>query len=833
MLKKLFKKLFISKNKRVLNEISGLVKKINKIEPVLRKLSDKQLFNKTKEFKERYLISKNLNDFLTEAFAVVREASRRVYGMRHFDVQILGGIILNKCCIAEMMTGEGKTLTSTLPAYLNALSGKGVHIVTVNDYLAKRDAENNKELFEFLGLTVGVNISGLSKDKKKDAYMSDITYGTNNEFGFDYLKDNMVYNLEDKVQRKLNYALLDEVDSILIDEARTPLIISSISDVDLKIYYIIDSFVPYFVKQNKEDTANFTGNGHFFVDEKTKQINLTERGFILIENLLTKNNILKNKDSLYSSNNMILIHYMISALRAHILFVKNVDYIVKDNKILIVDEHTGRIMPGRRWSDGLHQSIEAKEKVKINQENQILSSITFQNYFRLYKKLSGMTGTAYTELYEFKEIYNLDTFVIPTNKPMIRKDYPDLVYITEKEKIKAIIKDIKKCRKRRQPVLVGTISIEKSEIISKELYKIGIPHNVLNAKFHKMEADIISQAGRPGCVTIATNMAGRGTDIVLGGNLKATEKKNLNKKNFLLKKKNWEKRHKEVLSNGGLHVIGTERHESRRIDNQLKGRSGRQGDVGSSRFYLSMEDDLMRIFTSERVFNLIKKINFKSNLGVIEHPWITKAILNAQKNIENRNFDIRKQLIEYDDIINDQRKIIYKQRNYFLKIKDAGTILENIKKDVVKKIINKFLKKKNLKKFRKYIRKYFNINISILNKEDNNLKKILYLEIIEKMNFNKEKIENIFGFDFVKDLEKKIILYSIDKVWKQHLLLMDDLREGIHLRSYAQKDPKEEYRKESFFMFEEMLNILQYEIIININNLPNNFKSKLKFFKNY
>ncbi|CEN32107.1 Protein translocase subunit secA [Candidatus Westeberhardia cardiocondylae] len=833
MLIKLLNKIFGSYNERTLHKMKKIVKHINNIEVNLKNLSNEKLSKKTIEFRSKIdqgLVT--IRDILPEAFAVVREASKRIFGMRHFDVQLLGGIALNDNYITEMRTGEGKTLTATLPAYLNALTKKGVHIVTVNDYLAKRDAENNKKLFNFLNMTVGINLPGMSISEKKIAYSADITYGTNNEYGFDYLRDNMVFNIKDRVQRKLHYALIDEVDSILIDEARTPLIISGQIETDSNLYHKIDKLIiPYLNKQNQEDSYYFQGTGHFSIDEKTKQINLTERGMILIEKLLVKNKILKEKAELYLQNNLILIYYIISAIRAHVLFFRNIDYIIKNNKIIIIDEHTGRPLPNRRWSDGLHQAIEAKENVTIQEESQTLASITFQNYFRLYEKLSGMTGTARTESFEFNSIYKLNTIVIPTNRLMIRKDFSDLIYITEKEKIHAIIQDIKKCNKRGQPILVGTISIEKSEFLSKKLKKENIPHKILNAKFYEMEANIIAQAGKPGAVTIATNMAGRGTDIILGGNWKEeiNSLKIFDKKKISTIKKQWKKRHNLVLSVGGLHIIGTERHESRRIDNQLRGRSGRQGDIGSSRFYLSMEDTLMRIFSSNRIFNIIKKLGIKQN-EAIEHPWINKAIANAQKKVENRNFEIRKQLLEYDDVINDQRQIVYIKRNQLLSLNNIQNIIKNFRKITIKNILKKYFisnfseKNQNIK-IEKCLKNDFNLKISISlylrnqNIKNKNNKKQLYKYIVKKLLKKYKNTETILGTTSIRDLEKNITLQTIDNLWQEHLTLMEHLRNSVHLRSYAQKDPKQEYKRESFIMFSNMLDSLQYEVISTLSKI--------------
>lgn len=823
MFTKLLTKIFGSQNDRELRKLNKFISIINQLEPKFEKLSNVQLQEKTYEFKTRLNFGEKLNDLIPEAFATVREASKRVLNMRHFDVQLLGGIVLNRRCIAEMRTGEGKTLTSTLPAYLNGLTGKGVHIVTVNDYLATRDAENNRMLFEFLGMKVGVNLPGMSNSLKKKAYSADITYATNNEYGFDYLRDNMVFNSKDRVQRKLHYALIDEVDSILIDEARTPLIISGSVENSSRLYKEIDKLIPILQKQEKEDSEIFCGTGHYSIDEKSRQVNLTERGLELIEKLLVKLNLMKNGESLYSHSNIILMHHIMVALRAHVLFNKDVDYIVKNNQIIIVDEHTGRTMEGRYWSDGLHQAIEAKEGLKVQSENQTLASITFQNYFRLYEKLAGMTGSADTEAFEFKSIYKLDTIVIPTNRPMIRKDLSDLVYMTEKDKISAIINDIRRCIKKGQPVLVGTISIEKSELISKQLKKEKIKHNVLNAKFHAMEADIIAEAGQAQSVTIATNMAGRGTDIVLGGSWQAeiNKIKNPTKNQIAKIKNNWQKRHDLVVRSGGLHIIGTERHESRRIDNQLRGRSGRQGDPGSSRFYLSMEDSLIRIFASNRVSNMMRKFGMKPG-DSIEHPWITKAIANAQRKVESRNFDIRKQLLEYDDVANDQRKAIYLQRNNLLDGSDILKTVENIRKDVLKEIIQSCInfeytfKKKEIKILEKKLNQYFNLKIKInkfLIKNMKIKKNDLYSFILSQIIKIYNKQEKIVGTKIMRRIEKNIMLQTLDTLWKEHLAAMDYLRQGIHLRGYAQKDPKQEYKRESFEMFANMLKTLKYEVI--------------------
>ncbi|QIQ41798.1 MAG: preprotein translocase subunit SecA [Buchnera aphidicola (Microlophium carnosum)] len=836
MLIKFLTKIFSNRNNRILKKFKKIVLSINKLEKHFENLSDKKLKEQTKLFRFRLSSGATLDDILPEAYATVREASKRVFSMRHFDVQILGGIVLNKQCIAEMRTGEGKTLTSTLPAYLNALSGKGVHIVTMNDYLARRDAEKNTLLFEFLGLTVGLNSSEISFFSKKKAYLSDITYGTNHEYGFDYLRDNMVFTSEERVQRELHYALIDEVDSILIDEARTPLIISGPSEESSELYKEINTIVPFLVPQIQEDSDIFHGTGHFSIDEKSKQVYLTERGLIKIEKILFDKKLMNRGESLYSSNNIILMHHVLSALRAHKLFIRDIDYLVKDNSVIIVDEHTGRTMPGRRWSDGLHQAIEAKENVPIKNENQTLASITFQNYFRLYKKIAGMTGTAETESFEFSSIYNLDTIVIPTNREMIRKDLPDLVYITKKEKINAIIQDIQECIKLNKPVLVGTVSIEKSEIISKKLLKLNINHNVLNAKFHAKEAEIIAQAGKPKSITIATNMAGRGTDIVLGGNLEVelNHHVNITEHEADKIKKQWKQEHDLVVSSGGLHIIGTERHESRRIDNQLRGRSGRQGDSGSSRFYLSMEDSLMRIFASDKIVYMMRKLGLSSN-EAIEHPWVTKAIENAQKKVESRNFDIRKQLLEYDDVINEQRSAIYSQRNKLIDVKDIKIIIYDILNDVLKKNIILYIPKNtirdkwNIADLEQKLKIDFHLNIPILDwltVEPNLTDKTIIKKIIDFANINYENKEKLIGTENMRMIEKIIMLQTLDSLWKEHLSAIDYLRQGIHLRSYAQKDPKQEYKRESFNMFSSMLELLKYEVVSFLSKINLSYAKK-------
>ncbi|MBH2963409.1 preprotein translocase subunit SecA [Serratia ureilytica] len=823
MLVKLLTKVFGSRNDRTLRRMRKVVEQINRMEPDMEKLSDDELKAKTNEFRARLEKGESLESLIPEAFAVVREASKRVFGMRHFDVQLLGGMVLNDRCIAEMRTGEGKTLTATLPAYLNALSGRGVHVVTVNDYLAQRDAENNRPLFEFLGLSIGINLPGMPAPAKREAYAADITYGTNNEYGFDYLRDNMAFSPEERVQRKLHYALVDEVDSILIDEARTPLIISGPAEDSSEMYIKVNKLIPKLIRQEKEDSDTFKGEGHFSVDEKARQVHLTERGLILIEEMLVEAGIMDEGESLYSPTNIMLMHHVTAALRAHVLFTRDVDYIVKDGEVIIVDEHTGRTMQGRRWSDGLHQAVEAKEGVEIQNENQTLASITFQNYFRLYEKRAGMTGTADTEAFEFSSIYKLDTIVVPTNRPMIRKDMPDLVYMTEKEKIGAIIEDIRERTAKGQPVLVGTISIEKSEVVSRELTKAGIDHKVLNAKFHAMEADIVAQAGQSGAVTIATNMAGRGTDIVLGGSWQAEVAllEEPTEEQIEAIKAAWKERHDAVLAAGGLHIIGTERHESRRIDNQLRGRSGRQGDAGSSRFYLSMEDALMRIFASDRVSGMMRKLGMKEG-EAIEHPWVTKAIANAQRKVESRNFDIRKQLLEYDDVANDQRRAIYSQRNELLDVSDVSETIASIREDVFKSTIDNYITPQSLEEewdiqgLEERLKNDFDLEMPIaqwLDKEPELHEETLRERILENAKEQYLRKEEVVGSEMMRNFEKGVMLQTLDSLWKEHLAAMDYLRQGIHLRGYAQKDPKQEYKRESFNMFATMLESLKYEVI--------------------
>ncbi|HAU4929405.1 preprotein translocase subunit SecA [Aeromonas hydrophila] len=823
MISTLLTKIIGSRNDRTLKALRKIVKQINAMEPQFEALSDAQLQAKTAEYRQRLEQGETLEQLLPEAFATVREASRRVFGMRHFDVQLIGGMVLNSNRIAEMKTGEGKTLTATLPAYLNALSGRGVHVVTVNDYLAKRDAEANRPLFAFLGMTVDCNVPGMDASQKRDAYAADITYGTNNEFGFDYLRDNMAFSPEQRVQRPLNYALVDEVDSVLIDEARTPLIISGPAEDSSELYIRVNKLIPLLVKQDKEDSEEYTGDGHYTVDEKNRQALLTENGQIFVEELLKREGLLAEDDSLFSATNISLLHHVNAGLRAHTLFERNVDYIVQKDEIVIVDEHTGRTMPGRRWSDGLHQAVEAKEGVKIQNENQTLASITFQNYFRLYDKLAGMTGTADTEAFEFQQIYGLDTVVIPTNKPMVRKDMGDLVYLTANEKYAAIIEDIRGCVERGQPVLVGTVSIENSELLSGILTKENIPHKVLNAKFHAMEAEIVAQAGQTGAVTIATNMAGRGTDIVLGGNWQAeiAQLENPTETQIAELKAAWQVRHDAVLAAGGLHIIGTERHESRRIDNQLRGRSGRQGDPGSSRFYLSMEDTLMRIFASDRVTGMMKKLGMEEG-EAIEHPWVTKAIENAQRKVEGRNFDIRKSLLEFDDVANDQRKVVYEQRNELLDTSDISETIHVIRDDVYGAIIDEYIPPQSLEEMwdvpglEARLKSDFALDLPLqqwLAEDDKLYEEKLRERILDEATKLYAHKEELVGKEVLRNFEKAVMLQTLDGLWKEHLAAMDHLRQGIHLRGYAQKNPKQEYKRESFDLFTQMLETLKRDVV--------------------
>lgn len=826
----LLKKIFGSRNDRLLKKYKEVVKKINNLEADLEKLSDEQLRNKTEEFKKRHQQqNESLDSILPEAFAVVREASKRVLGLRHFDVQLIGGMVLHNGKIAEMRTGEGKTLVSTLPAYLNAISGKGVHIITVNDYLAQRDAEWMGQIHKFLGLSVGVNLAQMGSETKKAAYACDITYGTNNEFGFDYLRDNMVYENHDKVQRGLNFAIVDEVDSILIDEARTPLIISGQADDKTDLYIKMKDIVPKLTRATDE---KFENGGDFWVDEKGHQVHLSDAGYEHAEQLLVQAGLIKTGSSLYDSGNIVLMHHLNVALRALTLFHKDQHYVVQNGEIVIVDEFTGRLMSGRRWSDGLHQAIEAKEGVEIQAENQTLASITFQNYFRMYARLSGMTGTADTEAYEFQQIYGLETVVIPPNLPMQRKDYNDLVFKTAQEKYLAIIEDIKQCQQKNQPVLVGTTSIENSELLSNLLDKEKLPHHVLNAKQHAHEAEIVADAGKPGMITIATNMAGRGTDIVLGGNInkdinKIQQDETLSDQQKAEKiqqiKDQWQQVHQQVLDAGGLHIIGSERHESRRIDNQLRGRSGRQGDVGSSRFYLSLDDPLLRIFAGERLRSIMERLKMPEG-EAIEHPLVTRSLESAQRKVEARNFDIRKQLLEYDDVANDQRKVIYQQRNEILDSDDISDTITAMRESVITNIFRRYVPEESVEEqweinslesalksellFEVPVNSWLQTPEGKAFSDEDILKKIIDLA---DQAYN-EKVKLMGDDKIFRQFERNVMLQSLDTHWREHLAALDHLRQGIHLRGYAQKNPKQEYKREAFELFEMLLENVRNEV---------------------
>ncbi|KTC96628.1 preprotein translocase subunit SecA [Legionella erythra] len=819
MLNTLIKKMFGSRNERTLRRMEKTVLSINALEPAMQALSNEQLAAKTAEFKQRFSQGESLDQLLPEAFAVVREVSVRTMGLRHFDVQLIGGMVLHEGNIAEMRTGEGKTLVGTLPAYLNAISGRGVHIVTVNDYLAKRDSQWMGPIYEFLGLTVGVIAPDMTHAAKQQAYRADIVFGTNNEFGFDYLRDNMAFSLSDKVQRELNFAVVDEVDSILIDEARTPLIISGAAEGSSELYMKVNKLIPQLRKQEEEGDG-----GDYTVDEKQKQAHLTEAGHQHIEDLLMKEGLLDEGESLYHASNIILMHHVNAALKAHAMFHRDVDYIVKDGQVVIVDEHTGRTMSGRRWSEGLHQAIEAKELVPIQHENQTLASITFQNYFRLYDKLAGMTGTADTEAYEFQQIYNLEVVVIPTNKPMRRQDQADLIYLGLEDKYQAIIEDVKECMARKQPVLVGTASIEASELLSQLMKKAGIKHQVLNAKFHEKEAQIIAEAGRPGAVTIATNMAGRGTDIVLGGSLSAElamlpEGASEIERQAI--KNDWQTRHDEVIKAGGLRIIGSERHESRRIDNQLRGRAGRQGDPGSSRFYLSLDDNLMRIFASERVINMMRRLGMKPG-EPIEHNLVTKAIENAQRKLEGHHFDVRKQLLDYDNVANNQRRVIYTQRAAIMGMTDPRDVVDAMREEVITTLVDNFIPPQsledqwNLDGLSKTLFEDFQVKADIADwvEKDHALQPEQIKERVFNLCYERyQQKEQQAGREVLAQFEKSVILQTMDNHWREHLAAMDHLRQGIHLRGYAQKDPKQEYKREAFALFTMMLDTLKYEII--------------------
>jgi preprotein translocase subunit SecA len=816
-------KVFGSRNDRLLKRMNKAVAQISAKEPEYAALSDEQLKAKTEEFKQRMADGATVEDLLPDAFAVVREAGKRVLNMRHFDVQLIGGMVLNDGKIAEMRTGEGKTLVATLAVYLNALTGRGVHVVTVNDYLASRDAAWMGKLYNFLGMSVGVILSGQGGEDKRNAYHADITYGTNNEFGFDYLRDNMAFSVDEKVQRDLHFAIVDEVDSILIDEARTPLIISGPADDSSDLYGSINKIIPYLDRQEAEELVEGMEPGDYYIDEKAKQAYFTEQGHQKIEELMVKEGLLAEGESLYDAGNIRLMHHLNAAIRAHALFQKDVDYIVSNGEVVIVDEFTGRTMPGRRWSDGLHQAVEAKEGVPIQQENQTLASITFQNYFRLYDKLAGMTGTADTEAFEFQQIYGLEVVVIPTNEPVKRADNSDLVYLTFEEKFDAIKEDIKDCQSRGQPVLVGTASIETSEYLSSLLNKENIKHEVLNAKQHQREAEIVAQAGRPGVVTIATNMAGRGTDIVLGGNLESELAKlpEGDEVAHARTREEWQQRHQHVIDNGGLHVIGTERHESRRIDNQLRGRSGRQGDPGSSRFYLSLQDNLMRIFASDRVAGLMQKLGMEKG-EAIEHPWVTKAIENAQRKVEGHNFDIRKQLLEYDDVANDQRKVVYQQRSELMATEDVSETINAIRHEVVNELIDLYIPPQSIDEqwdipgLEKALDAEFGMRMPVTQwlEQDHSLHEETLREKIENELIEAyQQKEALAGTEVMRHFEKAVMLKVLDDQWKDHLATMDHLRQGIHLRGYAQKNPKQEYKREAFEMFSNMLNRIRAEVV--------------------
>jgi preprotein translocase subunit SecA len=824
MISKALKSIFGSRNDRLLKQYRATVKQINSLEAVIAKLSDEELREKTEVFRQRFAKGESLDSILPEAFAVVREASSRVLGMRHYDVQLIGGMVLHSGKIAEMRTGEGKTLMATLPVYLNAITGLGVHVVTVNDYLASRDAAWMGKLYRFMGLTVGVIVTQMPSDEKQEAYAADITYGTNNEFGFDYLRDNMASQMGERFQRKLNYAIVDEVDSILIDEARTPLIISGQAEGDVNIYVKINELVKGLVRQKEEDSP-----GDYSVDEKNHQILLSESGHEHAENILTEAGLLPPLGSLYDAANINLIHHLYAALRAHALYHLDQNYVVQNGEVVIVDEHTGRLMSGRRWSEGLHQAVEAKEGVEIKKENQTLASITFQNYFRMYNKLGGMTGTADTEAYEFQQIYNLETVIIPPNRPTIRNDLMDKVYLTAAEKYRAVIVDIKDCYERGQPVLVGTTSIENSELLSALLDKEKMPHQVLNAKQHAREAEIIAQAGQPKMVTIATNMAGRGTDIVLGGSIdKLIEQVRADEsldglaqdQRIAQIQADWKVVHQQVLASGGLHIIGTERHESRRVDNQLRGRAGRQGDAGSSRFYLSLEDPLLRIFASDRVAAIMNK--FKLPEGeAIEHVWVTRAIENAQRKVEARNFDMRKQILEYDDVANDQRKVIYQQRTELLESDDISETIGAMRNSVLDDAISVYIVPHSMEEqwdvpgLEKVLATDFRLDLPLVQwlDEDKHLNEAgLRARVNEHaQQLYQAKVDEV-GAESMHQYERAIMLQSLDLHWREHLSALDHLRQGIHLRGYAQKNPKQEYKREAFELFSTMLDIIKREV---------------------
>ncbi|EHJ91364.1 preprotein translocase subunit SecA [Vreelandella boliviensis] len=822
MLNNLLRKVVGSKNDRDVKRMHKNVPQINALEVELEAIGDAELQGKTAELRQRLEAGESLDALLAPAFAIVREASKRVMGMRHFDVQMVGGMTLHRGRIAEMKTGEGKTLVATLAVYLNALPGKGVHVVTVNDYLARRDAEWMRPLYEFLGLSIGVIFSGQTGEEKRHAYHCDITYGTNNEFGFDYLRDNMAFSLEDKVQRGLHYAIVDEVDSILIDEARTPLIISGAVDENTDLYKVVNQLAQQLEKGEEVEDDDATVVGDFLVDEKQKQVELTEQGHNKVEELMRAEGLLGDEESLYAAQNLNLLQHMHSALRARHLYNRDVDYIVSEGQVVIVDEHTGRSMPGRRWSEGLHQAVEAKEGVTVQRESQTLASTTFQNYFRLYEKLAGMTGTADTEAFEFRQIYGLDVVVIPTNRPLARKDLNDLVYLSAEEKYEAIIKDVKTETEAGRPVLVGTASIETSEYLAKLMREAGLTFNVLNAKQHQSEAEIIAQAGRPGAITIATNMAGRGTDIVLGGNWEAEVAKlqNPSQEQVHALKAEWQARHDGVLAAGGLHVVGSERHESRRIDNQLRGRAGRQGDPGSTRFFLSLEDSLMRLFGSDRVKRLMQALGLEHG-EAIEHKMVSNAVERAQKKVEGRNFDIRKQLLEYDDVANDQRRVIYDQRNEILAADDVADAVIGIREEVMETAISDYVPPQSLPEqwdlpgLEAYLKTEFNLDAPVVKwaAEDERFSEEQLRERLQTMHREAyaAKIEAA-GEKLIRRFEKQVMLQVLDTRWKEHLQSMDHLRRGIHLRGYAQKNPKQEYKRESFELFQHLLEHIKADV---------------------
>ncbi|RNL61650.1 preprotein translocase subunit SecA [Zhongshania marina] len=828
MITAVVKKVFGSKNDRELKRMRKIVAKINALEEGLTALDDAALAAKTTEFKQRLDGGETLDQIMPEAFAVCREASRRVMGMRHFDVQLIGGISLHEGTIAEMRTGEGKTLVGTLAVYLNALEGKGVFVVTVNDYLAQRDANWMRPLYEFLGLSVGIIRSGQESEQKRAAYQSDITYGTNNEFGFDYLRDNMAFAISDRFQRSLNFAIIDEVDSILIDEARTPLIISGPAEDSSKLYKQINLFIPSLIPAEVDEAGKPADDGHYTVDEKMRQVELTEQGHQLVEDMLVQAKLLDEGDSLYAAGNLNLLHHVNSALRAHVLFHNNVEYIIQNDQVVLIDEHTGRTMAGRRLSEGLHQAIEAKEGVTVQAESQTLASTTFQNYFRQFEKLAGMTGTADTEAFEFRQIYGLDVVVIPTNKPSARRDSNDLVYLTKEEKYDAIVEDVKKIVESGAPTLVGTASIETSEEMSQRFQKAGIQHKVLNAKYHEQEAEIIAQAGRPGVVTIATNMAGRGTDIVLGGNVDVEIAQLENPSDAMINelREAWKIRHEKVMQAGGLHIIGTERHESRRIDNQLRGRAGRQGDPGASRFYLSLEDSLMRIFASDRVRGIMQALGLEKG-EAIEHRMVSNAIEKAQRKVEGRNFDMRKQLLEYDDVANDQRQIIYQQRNELLEADDISEMLKAIRADVVSDVINEYIPPQTLEEqwdvsgLELRIETEFEVKLPIqqwLDEDRSVNESVIHERVYAAVDEAYESKCALVGADMRK-IERHIFLQVLDTLWKEHLATMDHLRHGIHLRAFAQKNPKQEYKREAFELFQQMLESLKHDVVRFLSHL--------------